>query len=59
MNPAPPMPMPRSHLFVPGDRSERFDGALASEADAAVQPGGRMVDRPVIERAHRLVQAAR
>lgn len=30
------MPIPRSYLFVPGDRPERFDKALASEADAVV-----------------------
>ena len=30
------MPIPRSYLFVPGDRTERFDKALASEADAVV-----------------------
>ena len=29
-------PLPRSYLFVPGDRPERFDKALASGADAAI-----------------------
>jgi citrate lyase subunit beta/citryl-CoA lyase len=29
-------PLPRSYLFVPGDRPERFDKALASGADAVI-----------------------
>ena len=29
-------PAPRTYLFVPGDRPERFDKALASAADAVV-----------------------
>jgi len=29
-------PIPRSYLFVPGDRPERFDKALASAADAVI-----------------------
>lgn len=34
--PPPSPPPPRSYLFVPGDRPERFDKALASVADAVV-----------------------
>ena len=30
------MTAPRTYLFVPGSRSERFDKALASGADAVV-----------------------
>lgn len=33
---APPLLLPRSYLFVPGDRPERFAKALASGADAVV-----------------------
>jgi citrate lyase subunit beta/citryl-CoA lyase len=29
-------PCPRSYLFVPGDRPERFDKALASGAHAVI-----------------------
>jgi citrate lyase subunit beta/citryl-CoA lyase len=31
-----PLPLPRTYLFVPGDRPERFDKARASGADAIV-----------------------
>lgn len=44
--------LPRSYLFVPGDRPERFDKALGSGADAiiidledAVPPGGKAAAR--------------
>jgi citrate lyase subunit beta/citryl-CoA lyase len=36
MNPARQSPPPRSYLFVPGDRPDRFDKALASGADAVI-----------------------
>lgn len=36
MSPQPPTPLPRSYLFVPGDRPERMPKAAASGADAVV-----------------------
>jgi citrate lyase subunit beta / citryl-CoA lyase len=50
-----PAPAPRSYLFVPGDRPERFDKALAAEADAvivdledAVAPGAKEAARAAL-----------
>ncbi|NML35004.1 HpcH/HpaI aldolase/citrate lyase family protein [Paraburkholderia antibiotica] len=48
-------PLPRSYLFVPGNRPERFDKAYAAGADAvildledAVQPGDKLAARAVV-----------
>ncbi len=55
-------PLPRTYLFVPGNRAERFDKALASGADAvvldledAVAPADKPGARDAV--AHRLAQA--
>ena len=31
-----PMSLPRSYLFVPGNRPDRLDKAIASDADAVI-----------------------
>ncbi|HTT09363.1 MAG TPA: CoA ester lyase [Burkholderiaceae bacterium] len=50
-------PLPRTYLFVPGNRPERFDKALATGADAvivdledAVPPEGKMEARAAVAR---------
>lgn len=56
---------PRTYLFVPGDRPERFDKALASGADAvvldledAVAPADKLRARDAVETRLRNVSAA-
>ena len=55
MHPPPNMRLPRTYLFVPGDRPERFAKALASGADAvvldledAVQPEAKPAARQAV-----------
>jgi citrate lyase subunit beta/citryl-CoA lyase len=48
-------PLPRSYLFVPGDRPERFDKALASGADAVILDLEDAVPVPAKEAARQAV----
>lgn len=43
--------MDRSYLFVPGNRPERFDKAADAAANNAVRLDGKLIDRPIIDRA--------
>lgn len=49
--------MPRSYLFVPGDRPERFDKAMASGADAVILDLEDAVAPPAKAAARKAVQA--
>jgi citrate lyase beta subunit len=62
--------LPLTYLFVPGNRADRHDKALGTSAGAiiidfedavspadkdAIQVDGKMVDRPVIVKAQRIL----
>jgi citrate lyase beta subunit len=47
--------MDRSYLFVPGNRPERFDKAADAAANNAVRLDGKLIDRPIIDRARAIL----
>ena len=49
------MKLPVTYLFVPGNRPERFDKALAADA---VRLDGKMIDRPVVLEAQSILDRA-